>query len=193
MFIVVLLIIALIVAIVLWATNEPSGDGNTFVPANTPAPPTTTASVAPTGPVGISAVSVENPETAGLATDGDPATAWITDCYNDKYFNGRPGVGLIVELSTPSTGTATVAIDSGPYLVDVYSSSADVAPTTLDAWGSKIVDLAASGRAGTVEAAVTGNAARYLLVLLREAGTDSGCSDNFPYRGRIGEITFAPG
>ena len=34
--------------------------------------------------------------------------------------------------------------------------------------------------------------ARFILVSMIEAGPDDDCSQNFPYRGRIGEISFPP-
>ena len=203
-FVVGLLLVAFIVAIVLWATND-SGDGETFVPATQATAPGAVAvePVDPGGPARIVNVTsfdpgdpdggLEKPETVGLATDTNPDTGWTTNCYNDRYFNGKPGVGLIVELSAPSTGNATVAVTSGPYQMDVYASDADVAPATVDGWGPKIVNRAFDSRAGIVEVPVTGTPTRHLLLLLREAGTDSGCTDKFPYRGSIGEVTFTPG
>lgn len=201
-FVIVLLLVAVLVAVALWATNRSSGSANSnaLVPV-TPVTPAGTA--APTAPASIVSVAsfdpgdpdggVEKPENVGLATDGNPDTSWATNCYNDKYFNGKPGVGLVVELSAPATGTATIAITSGPYQVDVYASGAGIAPSTVDGWGAKIIDRANDTSPGTVDARITEAPARFILVLLREAGRDGECKDSFPYRGSIGEFTFVAG
>ncbi len=208
-FIVGLLLIAAIVAIVLWASNrdDDAGSATKFEPTDaTDAPSGSSATSAqpdePVGPVSIAALSTfdpddvktgaEHPELMVLATDGNPDTAWTTDCYDNQYFNGKAGVGLVVELSAASTGTAAIAIDSAPFQVDVYASAAETAPTSPDGWGPKIVDLANGPTPTTVEAVVSDTPARFLLVVLREAGDDNGCSERFPYRGIIGEITFTP-
>jgi hypothetical protein len=44
----------------------------------------------------------ENPQTAKLAIDGDPATAWRTSLYKRADLgNLKPGVGLVVDLGEP--------------------------------------------------------------------------------------------
>ena len=206
-FVIALLVIAVIVALVLWATNDTSGgdDLGTDLPTTQPDPTSPSTVADPGGPVSITGVTsfdpgdpdggVENPDSTGLAVDGSAGTVWNTVCYNDRYFNGKPGVGLVVQLSAAATGTATIDVASGPYQVDVYASDAETAPTSLDGWGTKIVDRDFAGEPGQVVADVTAAPARFLLVLLREAGRDSGngCSDNFPYRGSIGEVTFTAG
>jgi putative peptidoglycan lipid II flippase len=199
-FVVTLLIIALIVAIVLWAINGSDSPGGDAVgPADTVA--TTTTTLAPSGPISVVAVTsfdpgdpdggLEKPELVDQAIDGSSSTAWTTNCYNDKYFNGKPGVGLVVQLSAPSTGAATIDVESAPYQLDVYTSDAEVAPTTMDGWTTQVLDRAFDDVSGTVVANISD--ARFVLVLLREAGRDNGCSDRFPYRGSIGEITVAAG
>ncbi|MEO7399022.1 MAG: protein kinase [Ilumatobacteraceae bacterium] len=200
-FIVVLLLIATIVAIVVWATNDtvrtPTSD-DSAVPA--PSTPSSSAATASSGRVEIVNVAsfdpgdpdggVEKPELVALATDGDPTTAWSTNCYNDRYFNGKPGVGLVIELSTLSAGIASFAIDSAPFQVDVYASDGDVAPSTVDGWTIQVVDRDFDSSARRVDAAID-SPAKFILVLLREAGEDTGCSETFHYRGRIGEISYA--
>jgi hypothetical protein len=49
----------------------------------------------------------DNGELAGLAVDGNPATAWHTDWYATARFgNLYPGTGLLVHMGQPVTITA---------------------------------------------------------------------------------------
>ena len=52
----------------------------------------------------------------------------------------------------------------------MFTSDADIAPTTADSWGTQIVDLAADTTPGVDLGNVGDTAARFVLVLLREAG-----------------------
>src|SRR5690606_20173651 len=55
----------------------------------------------------------ENSDTRGLATDGDPTTAWFTERYQDTpAFGGlKEGVGLLLRVARPAVLTE-VTIDS---------------------------------------------------------------------------------
>ncbi|MGL5857253.1 MAG: protein kinase family protein [Angustibacter sp.] len=49
----------------------------------------------------------EKDESARLAFDDDPSTAWTTDTYRSQQFGGlKSGVGLLLELGQPRTVTA---------------------------------------------------------------------------------------
>ena len=85
----------------------------------------------------IRTAAPNEPEEVGFATDGNPATQWTTSCYNDRFFNGKPGVGLVVELSGPSTGTVDIAVDSAPYQVEVYASDAETMPAVRERLGQQ--------------------------------------------------------
>jgi putative peptidoglycan lipid II flippase len=58
--------------------------------------------------------SPDSPETAGLAIDGNPATAWSTDTYRDAepFPKFKDGVGLMLQLPEP-TKLSAVTIDLG--------------------------------------------------------------------------------
>jgi putative peptidoglycan lipid II flippase len=74
---------------------------------------------------------VDNPQSAGLAIDGDPGTAWSTDTYFDAVpFPGfKDGVGLLLQLPQPTVLSAvTVDLDSTGTVVQIRSS-----PTTTPA------------------------------------------------------------
>ena len=202
-FIVALLIMAVVVGLVLWATRnsggEGDGDGEPSVPSGQ-VETTTTLSSGAGGPVGFVGatsfdpgdvqVGPDNADAASRAIDGNPSTAWSTVCYDNEYFNGKPGVGLILQLSEPAAGTATIDVASAPFQLDVYATDADVAPTTIDGWGSKVVALANGTSPGSVTAEI-GASSTYVLVLLRQAGDDNGCKAQFPYQGAITDVSFA--
>ena len=159
------------------------------------------ASAAPGGPVSITGVTTfdpgdlatgtENPDQATMVIDNDPSTAWTTSCYSDKYFNGKPGVGLVLALSGAASGTLDITLANAPYQVEVYTSTADTPPSTKIGWGERVAPKAFNAAPGKVSVPIT-RAAKFFLVLLIEAAPDTGCSSNFPFRGSISEITFAP-
>lgn len=75
-----------------------------------PAGPTTSAPSAPAGPVAAVSASTwdpqgsgtpgENDAEAGRATDGDAATAWRTEAYDQAgFFGDKTGVGLVVTVN----------------------------------------------------------------------------------------------
>jgi eukaryotic-like serine/threonine-protein kinase len=78
---------------------------------------------------------------------------------------------------------------NGPYQIDIYASSAASAPTTLEAW-TQIGDTAFSDQPGTVTREID-VPATFVLVWLKQLGPDEACTENNPYRGRLGEIAFA--
>lgn len=132
---------------------------------------TTTTIEAPDAPLPLSGVSTwdpqgsgspgENDELAPLAVDGQGATTWRTESYDQATFFGtKTGVGLVVRLggtaelsrvriSSPSTGWAAsvfVLDGTGDGDPDVDPSSARPAATVADVPGSVEVDL--GGAAG---------------------------------------------
>ena len=167
-----------------------------------PAVGSETATAAPVGVDGVSIVAIhawdpdgdngsENDGQAALAiADGSTSTAWSTECYQDRYMGGKAGVGLIATLSTPSTGTLGVDAMHGPYQIDVLATTERVAPTDLSAW-TKMGDTRFADQPGRVEVPVD-IAATHVLVWVKELGADDACTSANPYRGRLGEITFAP-
>ncbi|HYB39772.1 MAG TPA: murein biosynthesis integral membrane protein MurJ [Mycobacterium sp.] len=76
----------------------------------------------------------DNPSQAGLAIDGNPATAWSTDTYNDAVpFPGfKNGVGLLLQLPNPTVvGTVTLDVSSTGTNVQIRSSPTST-PAKLD-------------------------------------------------------------
>lgn len=133
----------------------------------------------------------ENDAQAELAlADGEPSTYWATECYQDRYLGGKRGVGLVLGLSGPSTGTLSVTVGSAPYQLDVYASTDPTPPTDLDAWtqlgATRFAEQPAELEVGVDQTAT------HLLVWLKELGPDDACSGANPFRGRLGEISFRP-
>ena len=156
--------------------------------------PTSTTAQSDTGtvkPVRATVFSPEGgadaPNEAGLAIDGNPATAWPTDTYSDPVpFPGfKNGVGLMLQLPKPTDiGSVTVNVSSVGTSVQIRSaetanpaSLADTkeltAPTPLKK-GSNTIDVP--------EAAPTS----YVLVWISTLGTVDGKS-----RTDISEVTVS--
>ena len=194
-----LLLLALIVGMVLWATSNSDG----------PPQSTVATTVAPNGAAPISAVGqpnavstgiqaltlydpdgdgTEQPGQVSLADDGDPATAWTTVCYADRFLGGKKGLGLVADLGTAASGTITADIASAPYQVIVLASAGDTIPSTVDGWIR--IDNANAATPGRIRAQVGG--VRFVAVLFNELGPDTGCTNN-RFRGKIGEISFEAG
>ena len=133
----------------------------------------------------------ENDAQAGLAlADGSASTSWSTECYQDRFLGGKRGVGLILGLSTPSTGMLAVESLSGPYQIELFAATTDGAPADLDGWtqvGSKKFADEPGSMSFDIDVEAT-----YLLVWYRELGPDQACTSANPYRGRLGEISYQP-
>jgi hypothetical protein len=189
----ILLLVALVVALLLWATIGRPADGGG---AATTAPQATLRP--PPGPVEIAALAAYDPQgdgeenndlAASAGADDDPATNWRTLCYASRYM-GKEGVGLAVSLTRPGTGTLSFDVANAPYTVDVFASSARAVPAAIADWGQQVGERTFSEEPGTVQV-TTPAAARHLLILFREIGPDGGCTSANPYRGTIGNVRFA--
>ena len=200
-FVGVLLLVAALVAVVLWAVlgtsdDEPSstvpvsGDRrrgtDSTAPSDDAAVPASIQRVSAFDPAGDG----ENDAMAQRAlADGDPATAWQTLCYSSAYFGGEQRVGLVVELDAPSAGTLEFDVSGGPYQLEVYGSNR--LPATTEAWGAPLAPTASGDESGTVRVEVS-EGVDNLLILLVRLPPDPGCTGANPYRGRIGEVAFTP-
>jgi putative peptidoglycan lipid II flippase len=77
--------------------------------------------------------AADGPQSAGLAIDGDPATAWSTDEYSDAvpFPTFKDGVGLLLRLPQPTALSAvTVDLDSTGTVLQIRSSPS-ATPTRL--------------------------------------------------------------
>jgi serine/threonine-protein kinase len=200
----VLIAAALVVGVLLWANLE-FGGGETVVSSPTvtdvgavdgaaddPQPEVPTiASIATITAYDPDGDGTENDGDAMLAgADGAPGTSWSTVCYADRYLGGKGGVGLVVSFDAPMQQALQVDLLSAPYQVTFLASDADVIPPTIADWGPALGATDYADDTGTVVSPVPATPARHMLILLKELGTDGTCSDAYPYRGRLGEISI---
>jgi tRNA A-37 threonylcarbamoyl transferase component Bud32 len=83
----------------------------------------------------------ENQDRAALAIDGDPATAWRTEGYNNPDITVlKPGVGLVIELGS-SYELVELEIDSptNDWRAEIYVTATD--PGNLAGWGDPVAVL----------------------------------------------------
>jgi serine/threonine-protein kinase len=168
-------------------------DGDDPAPAATTIAP---SGVPPAGPIAeVVATTVydpngdgeENDDQLDRLSDGDPSTTWNTECYDTDDLDGKGGVGILTELSAPSGATVDLSIASAPWEVQVFGAAE--LPATLDSWGAPAwSDFASSPRQVAAEVPA---GSRYVLVMLKRLGPDSGCRGE-PYRGRISALTVTP-
>jgi hypothetical protein len=84
-------------------------------------------------PDAIGSSIAQNNQTAGLAIDGDPSTAWDTQ----QYFSGslgKPGVGLYVD-ATPGTPASRLILDTVTpgFSATIYATNRSPNPTSFAA------------------------------------------------------------
>jgi hypothetical protein len=126
----------------------------------------------------------ENAETAPLAVDGDPTTAWRTSTYFDPLSLQKPGVGLMVDLGKPVdvADVRLTLLGAGTELELRAAPGADAAPTAL----AQTRRVAAQSGAGTEVTLAPRQpvTTRYLLIWLTDLPPVEG-----GYRGQVAEIT----
>ena len=129
----------------------------------------------------------ENPDTAGNAVDGDPATSWTTLTYRGNAALGglKSGVGLRLDLGRERTvGSVSVQLGGTPTDLEVYAAPAGVtrAPDSLDQL-DKVGARARAPEKATI-ALDPAPKTRYLVVwLTRLPAVDGG------FRGEITDVT----
>jgi eukaryotic-like serine/threonine-protein kinase len=131
----------------------------------------------------------ENPAETGYLTDGDPTTTWSTVCYTDRNLAPKPGVGLVLELSSSVQGHRLLVTSptTGGWGADVYVS--DTTHPTLDGWGPPVTSLH-DVPPGTATFDISGADGRYVLLFITELG-DSVPPCQRPWQVRIGEIALS--
>ena len=201
-----LLVAGLVVGIVLW-TSMNFGGGDPAPPA-TALPQTESSTAANAGPADVPAVvgaatiatitaydpdgeDGENDSDAVLSfADSNAATSWTTSCYSSQFMGGKQGVGLVVSFSDLAQQAITVDVQTGPYQVDFFATDAETIPASFDGWGPALGSTAFANEPEALISPVPATPARHVLILLKEIGRDSTCSDANPFRGRLGEIAI---
>ena len=195
-----LLVAALVVGALLWtSTNFGGADPVTTTTAlpGSSEPEQAAQPATVVGPASIATVTAYDPEGDGTENDGDAVmsladgdsgTSWATVCYSSRFMGGKQGVGLVVTFDDLAQQALTVDIQTGPYQVDFFASDAEAIPTSFAEWGPALGSTAFANDPETVVSPVPGSPARHMLILLKELGQDGTCTDQNPYRGRLGEI-----
>jgi len=166
---------------------------------NTEAEPVLTLPDSAGGPLEIIDVSAwdpdgdgsgENDRLASLALVGaNPAGGWPTLCYDSQYLGAKRGVGLITTLSGAGSGRIGIESFTAPFWIEIYASPDELAPATLEGWGSSVSGTLYREEPSAVESSLP-DGTRHVLIWLREVGQDSACSSTNPYRGRLGNLKF---
>ncbi len=171
----------------LWFTNKESPTAESVVVPVDPAV-TESASIVsimsydPNGDDGE-----ENEALVPLLLDSNPQTNWSTTCYFNQYFGSKEFVGIIIQLSAPTTGTLNVYLGNAPWKMDVYTAL-DSAPAQLAGWGQRIAtDNNVKLRKANF---VLTQPAQFVLIALREIGKSEMCSGSNPYQGLLSGVTF---
>ncbi len=123
-------------------------------------------------------------------TDGSDTTSWRTECYGDRYMGGQQGVGVVLELSRATTGRLDVTFGATPWAAKIYA--ADEIPTTMAQWGGEVDGGYTTEDVTSVSFDVGPTPHRYVLVWLTQLASDTGCSGDHPFRGKISEISLVP-
>jgi putative peptidoglycan lipid II flippase len=127
----------------------------------------------------------DNPSQAGLAIDGNPATAWETDTYRDAvpFPSFKNGVGLLLQLPNPTVvGNVTIDVSSIGTKIQLRSSATST-PAKLD--DTTVLTQPTTMHPGRNSIPVKASApTSHLLVWISTLGTTDGKS-----RATIAEIT----
>ncbi|HVX33778.1 MAG TPA: protein kinase [Solirubrobacterales bacterium] len=116
----------------------------------------------------------EDPETVGLAVDGDPTgTAWSSEHYDSDTFAGTksgpdPGVGLYVTTQAAVTPTAMKIITPTPgWDAQIYAAPSGP-PEELEEWGEQIGEVSDAAKEEEVQLHLP-KAAKYFLIWFTKA------------------------
>lgn len=138
--------------------------------------------VAATSDFDPSGDGTENPDSAPLATDGDPQSAWPTVTYYDPLELQKPGVGLLLDLGEATEVTeVTVSFLTSPTDLEILAAGDGAAPTSAEGLERVARQAGAGNRADlTLDRPVT---TRYLVVWLTKLPPADG-----GFRGQVAEI-----
>jgi putative peptidoglycan lipid II flippase len=127
----------------------------------------------------------DNPSEAGLAIDGNPATAWQTDTYHDAvpFPSFKSGVGLLLQLAKPTVvGAVTVDLASTGTKIQIRSSATST-PAKLNDTTALTQPVAMHPGHNSIPVKASAPTS-YLLVWISTLGTTNGES-----RSAISEVT----
>jgi hypothetical protein len=125
----------------------------------------------------------ENPETAPLAIDRNPATAWRTSTYFDPLNLLKAGVGLLVDLGRPAEVTdLKLQFVGSPTSFEILAAAPSAAAPTSTAGLTRVARVSAAGTTEDVhlDKPVT---TRFLVVWLTDLPPAQG-----GYKGEVAEV-----
>ncbi|MCB0930860.1 MAG: murein biosynthesis integral membrane protein MurJ [Mycobacterium sp.] len=155
-----------------------TGSSGASAPAGQVVKPTAATVFSPEG-------GADAPDLAGLAIDGNPATAWPTDTYNDAVpFPGfKNGVGLMLQLPAPTVvGSVTISVSSTGTQVQIRSATS-ASPNALEDTTAMTQPTALKPGSNTIDVP-SANPTSFLLVWISTLGQTNGKS-----RTDVSEIT----
>jgi hypothetical protein len=140
------------------------GDGGTTIAVG----PVTISSAKPFDPFGD---NNEDDEDAPKTFDGNAATFWHTEYYQDRKFSSSPtkkGVGLILSTDrVAKLGQLTVSSPTQDWAAQVYVS--DTTHETLAEWGDPVATKANVKGAGTFD--LQGRPGKFVLLWITDLGS----------------------
>jgi eukaryotic-like serine/threonine-protein kinase len=196
-----LLIAALLIGAIIWqnATADNAGPASPDVTAAVPtAESTPTTSPAPTGPATLNASAItsydpgsrddptENDDQLSNIVDESTGTEWRTVCYQDEWMGEKGGVGVVFPLTGPDTGQLDVTFGAAPWAAQIYV--ADGIPADLSGWTQ--VDKAASPQELQETFELGAQPHTHILVWFKQLTKGDPCSNKFPWRGSIAEVSY---
>ncbi len=120
----------------------------------------------------------EGPETVELADDGNLATAWSSEHYEDEEFAGTKngpeplGVGLYVTTKSPASPKVMVIHTPTPgWDAEIYAVEGE-APGEITEWGSPVAKVANASKLEEVELDLAGNKRDNFLLWFTKAADD---------------------
>jgi hypothetical protein len=125
----------------------------------------------------------EHDESAPLATDGDDATFWTTEGYNQDLGIEKDGVGLVIQLREEAeVGRVRIVTDTPGWDFSIFVADD---PGGLDHEGTPVRETGMAEGEGTYEIDPPLNT-RYVLIWI------TGLVPNDGYRAHINEIDVLP-
>jgi len=116
----------------------------------------------------------EHSEEVDLAIDGNPTTGWPTETYQTEDL-GKPGVGLYVDAGAPVRASALeVGSATGGWDGEVYGTTEDPPPNTLEGWGPPIGSATDIAEQQEIPLNTTEPLRYYLIWITKPASSDDG-------------------
>ena len=115
----------------------------------------------------------ESPDQVDAAIDGDPATAWTTESYDNRDITAlKPGVGLVLSAEAPGDlERLSLTSPTNDWAASFYVAESD--PGSFEAWGEPVATLDGIG-AGTVDVDLGGAGGGAVLIWITDQGDGSG-------------------